>query len=408
MLNVKSLEDVSKIIKEHFHTIPIEKEIAGLDDLTGRITAEEIVSKEDIPGFNRSMVDGYAVKAVDTNGASDTLPVQLECIGSVKMGVKPDFKIKKGQAAYIPTGGEIPDGADAVVMVEYTEDLDDGFIYINKSAASGSNMVFIGDDTAAGKTVIKSNHRLNPQDVGAIAAMGYTKAAVKRRLRLGIISTGDELVDVSGQISGSKVRDVNSHLLYSAAIISGTAPKSYGIVNDDFSELKKNAEKALSECDIVLISGGSSAGQQDQTYEIIKSLNNSKMLLHGIAVKPGKPTILAEAGGKAVVGLPGHPVSAYFIYILVVKNIIDVMYGLDCEIKSYAQAEMATNYPSNNGREEYLPVILKNEGARNIAYPLFGKSGLITLLTNANGYIRISRGSEGLKKGQIVDVTLLL
>jgi molybdopterin molybdotransferase len=406
MLNVKSYEETVKIIVENFAALPLENERIKLDDAVGRVTAEDILSKEDVPGFNRSSVDGYAVMAHDTYGAAETLPAQLNLIGEVKMGEKTSFKLEMGQAAYVPTGGDIPEGVDAVVMVEYTENLHDGFIYINKSVAPGNNMVFQGDDMMAGNVVLKASRRLRTQDIGALAAMGYTEVAVKRKLKIGIISTGDELVTVDEPAGGARVRDVNSHFLYAEALKSMAEPILYGIVKDGYERIMEAVIKAAEACDLVLISGGSSVGQRDETYRVISSLDNCKMLVHGIALKPGKPAILAKAGNKAMVGLPGHPVSAYFIYKVIVQPLLDVMYGTSDRFSPCLPAEMVCNYPSNNGRHEFLPVRLETVNGRTFASPVFSKSGLITLLTTADGYVQISRGSEGLAIGQKVDVVL--
>ena len=406
MFNVMNVDEVFRIIDDNFSDFNIEKETVKIEDAVGRITAQEVFSKEDVPGFNRSTVDGYAVIARDTNGASETLPAQLELLGDVRMGEKPEFHIKSGQTVYVPTGGEVPEGADAVVMIEYTENLDDGFVYINKPVAPGNNMIFRGDDTKKGNMVIKAGQKLRPQDIGALAAMGYPQVSVKKKLRVGIISTGDELVNVNEDIAGAKVRDVNSYFLNAELINSGAFPIRYGIVKDGFERVRHIVAEAVEECDVVLISGGSSVGQMDETGRVISSLEGGKILVHGIAIKPGKPTILAKAGGKAVVGLPGHPVSAYFIYKVIVRHLLDVMQGIRERIEAYVTAEMACNYPSNNGREEYLPVRLENGRGKYMAYPVFSKSGLITLLASADGYVRINRGSEGLMAGQKVKVIL--
>ncbi|MCR4435331.1 MAG: molybdopterin molybdotransferase MoeA [Clostridiales bacterium] len=404
MFNVRDVDEVLEIIDENFAGFPLGKEKVKLASASGRVTAEAVLSREDVPGFNRSSVDGYAVIARDTNGASESLPAQLELVGEVKMGEKPEFDIARGQAAYVPTGGEVPAGADAVVMIEYAENLEDGFIYIEKPAAPGNNMVFAGDDAKRGSTVIQAGHRLRPQDIGALAAMGYPEVAVKRLVKVGILSTGDELVGIEEEVAGAKVRDVNSHFLYSELIRYGAEPVPYGIIKDGYERVRDAVSKAVEECDLVLVSGGSSVGQKDETYRVIHSLEGCEILLHGIAVKPGKPTIMAKVKGKAVVGLPGHPVSAYFIYRVVVRRLLDAMYGVTQAREPYLVAEMACNYPSNEGREEYLPVKLETVPGKTLANPVFGKSGLITLLAAADGYVRIGRGVEGLAAGQRVEV----
>jgi len=406
MFSVKDVNETISIIYHNFKGYMLEAESVSLKEAVGRITAENILASEDIPGFNRSSVDGYAVISPDTFGASDSLPAQLELVGEVRMGEKPDFTLEKGQAAYVPTGGELPQNADAMVMIEYTENFDDGFIYINKSAAPGNHVVFKGDDAKEGNTVIKAGHALRPQDIGALAAIGYSEVAVKRKIKVGIISTGDEVVDVSEKPTGSKVRDVNTYSLYAGILEYGGEPKVYGIIRDDYGLIREAVSRAIEENDVVLISGGSSVGAKDETYKVIDSLGAPGVLVHGIAVKPGKPTIIGKALGKAIIGLPGHPVSAYFIFRVFVHRLMDVITGASTKFAKSVRAELELNYPSNNGREEFVPVSLSEAGEKLIAQPVFSKSGLITLLTSADGYVHISRGSEGLTAGEEVEVIL--
>ena len=407
MFEVKSVNDVIQIIDDNFSGYQLENETVGIEAAVGRIAAVDITANEDIPGFNRSSVDGYAIISSDTFGASESLPAQLQLIGEVKMGEKPLFSLKAGQAAYVPTGGELPANADAVVMIEYTENFDDEFIYINKSSAPGNHVVFKGDDVRTGDAVIKAGTRLRPQDVGAIAAIGYANVPVKRKIRVGIISTGDEIIDVNEKPVGAQVRDTNAYALHAGLINFGAQPKLYGIVNDNFNNIKQVVQKALIDSDVVLISGGSSVGAKDETYKVIDSLGSPGILVHGIAVKPGKPTILGKIDDKAVVGLPGHPASAYIIFNFFVGHLLNVMNGKKQELKPGLRAEMACNYPSNNGREEYLSVKLENVNSKMYAHPVFGKSGLISMLVSANGYIHISRGSEGINRGSEVEVIFL-
>ena len=406
MFNVKSVDEVIKIINDNFEDYNVENEEIDILEAVNRVTAENFIAHEDIPGFNRSSVDGYAVISSDTFGASEALPAQLELIGEVKMGEKPEFLLQSGQTVYIPTGGELPVNADSVVMIEYTEYYEDGFIYINKAAAPGNNVVFKGDDTKVGNIAVKANISLRPQDIGILAVLGYDLVKVKRKIRVGIISTGDEIIDISKKPEGSQVRDVNSYSLYAGLVNYSAEPKLYGIINDDYVRLRYTLETAIQECDVVLISGGSSVGNKDETYKVISSLNDSQILVHGIAVKPGKPTILAKIGNKAVIGLPGHPASAYMIFQIFVCYLMDVINATKREIVKTVKAVMSSNYPSNNGREEFLLVRVENENGSKAAYPVFGKSGLITTLTMADGFVHIGRNLEGISKGKEVEVKL--
>ena len=407
MFNVKSVDEVIEIIRSNFSEFELADESVSLNNAVNRILAADIVSTEDIPGFNRSSVDGYAVISSDTFGAGDSIPAQLLLTGEVRMGMKPDFALKKGQTAYVPTGGEIPENADAVVMIEYTDNFDDGLIYINKSVAPGNNIVYKGDDTRAGNRIIKARQKLRPQDIGALAALGHNEILVKRKLKVGIVSTGDEVVDIRSKPTGAQVRDINTYCLYAAIVEYGGEPKPYGIAADNYEQIREIVKKAAEECDIVLISGGSSVGTRDETYKVINSLGAPGILVHGIAIKPGKPTILGKVNGKAIFGLPGHPVSAYFIFKIFVATLMNVKNGVTDKFTKSIQAELSCNYPSNNGREEFVPVRLEEVRGKLVAHPVFGKSGLITVLTTADGYMHISRGLEGISAGEMVNVRLL-
>lgn len=406
MLDVNSVHEVINIINNHFSGYPLEEEAIDIGAAVGRIAAFDLTATEDIPGFHRSSVDGYAVISSDTFGASESLPAQLKMIGEVKMGEKPLFSLEAGQAAYVPTGGELPGNADAVVMIEYTENLKDGFIYIDKASAPGNHVVFKGDDVRAGNTVIRAGTSLRPQEIGAMAALGISSIPVRRKIRVGIISTGDEIVNIDEKPVGAQVRDINSHMLSAGLIRFGAKPRHYGIVEDDFERIRLAVEKALSDSDIVLISGGSSVGMKDETSKVIGSLGLPGVIVQGIAVKPGKPTIVGRIGSKAVIGLPGHPASAYTVFNIFVGYLIKVMSGYDEKYTPVIKAEMSCNYPSNNGREEFLPVSIRTLDGKLYADPVFGKSGLITLLTAANGYVHINRSSEGIDRGACVDVIL--
>jgi molybdopterin molybdotransferase len=406
MFNVKSVEETFQILQEAFGSYVLGQETVDIREAPGRITACAIRSGEDIPGFHRSSVDGYAVIAADTFGAGEAIPAQLVLTEEVRMGAAPAFTLQKGFAAYVPTGGEIPQGADAVVMIEYTENFQDGFIYINKSAAPGSNIVLKGDDIKEGHLILGAGRCLKPQDIGALAALGFERVDVIRKIRVGVVSTGDEVIPISEKPSGAKVRDVNSFALHSGILALGGEPKQYGIIEDSFDKIRDTVEKALQECDIVLISGGSSVGTKDETCRVIQSLGSPGVLVHGIAVKPGKPTIIGKIADKAVIGLPGHPASAYFIFRIFVGHLMHILTRTIKPASDSIKAELATNYPSNHGREEYLPVRLERTESRTTAHPLFGKSGLITLLTSADGYVRIPRSAEGLAAGQDVDVIM--
>lgn len=400
MLDVLRTKDVIDIIKREF-AFDAEEE-AGIWESLGRVLSREIISAEDLPPFSRSTVDGYAVYASDTFGASEALPAYLTVQGEVRMGEAADFKLERYHAVYVPTGGMLPEGADAVVMIEYTEKMGDE-VTVARPVAPGENVLERGDDIKIGEVLFEAGHTVRPQDVGALSALGIVNVPVFKKLKVGIVSTGDELRKPSEGLRPGEVRDINSYSLGASVIKDGGIPSLYGIVKDDFDSLKGAIGSLLNENDIVLISGGSSVGVRDMTERVMESFEGSRMLVHGVSVKPGKPTLLADIGGKAVFGLPGHPVSALTIYGLFVRPII-THWKLENDI--YVTARMAENYSSSHGREEYVPVRLEDDGDSYLAFPVYGESGLITSLTKAHGVVRIEAGREGLNKGESVKVSL--
>lgn len=413
MFSVKTPGEVFEILKSHFidQDTPCDaSETIALPDACGRVLAEDISANEYVPGFHRSTVDGYAVLASDTFGCSDSIPAILELTGEVQMGEGADQILTAGSCVYVPTGGAIPDGADAMVMIEYTEDYGDGTIGIMKPAAPGMNMIYKGDDVFPGKKVLISGRKLTSSDIGALAAMGITELAVIKKPLVGIISTGDELVPVSVTPADGQIRDVNSAMLDALCREAGADTKLYGIIPDDAGHLTEAVESAIRSCDIILISGGSSVGTKDITAQIIEQHGN--LLLHGIAMKPGKPTIVGNADGKPVFGLPGHPVAAFFVSQLFVRYLIDAFCGNPAVSETafcqqHISAGLTEAISTNHGREEYLGVRLKESASgQRLAVPIHSKSGLISSLAGADGYICIPRDCEGLPAGAEVTVYL--
>jgi len=398
MLNVKTVQETLDIIQNEFERIE-EREVLPLEKCMGRILFEPIVCSQNIPSFNRSSVDGYAVRAKDTYGSSDSIPVELRLMEAIKMGISPNH------ASAIPTGGELPAGADAVVMVEYTEELNEGSVFIQKAAAPGNDVILKGDDLHEGQVVFPSGTRLRSQDIGVLAAMGVADVGVLKPLRMAILSTGDEIVEISATPVGSQVRDVNAYVILAEAQRMGIQARRIGIVRDDEETIYQTIKTAMEDADIIVLSGGSSVGLMDRSLEVLNRLGKPGVLVHGIAVKPGKPTLIARANQKAILGLPGHPASAFTIFRVIGKALIERLSGTSFP-DTIVQAKLSVNIPSNHGREEYMPVKLRKENETLIADPLFGKSGLISLLSMADGYVRIKRESEGLTRDAWVDVTL--
>lgn len=399
MLNVVSLEEAIRITQAEFSFFRPDTEKLNISDSLGRVLAKDIVSDENIPPFNRSAVDGYAVLSSDTFGASEGSPSMLYAKGEILMGEEALSTVASGECIKISTGGMLPEGADSVVMVENTEEMLDATCLIFKGVSPLQNVTKTGDDIKTGQLVIKKGTRITSKHIGILCALGITEIECVKRIKVGVISSGDELVPVEEKVPLGKIRDINSHFLAALMKENGYDTKEYGIVRDDFDSLYNTLQRAADECDAVLISGGSSAGSKDMTSDIIAK--NGKVFFHGIAVKPGKPTIFGKVKNKAVFGLPGHPAAAYFIAKTVVINLLRFC-SKETEKNLTLTARISESISSNHGREEFVPVILENGKAQ----PLFFKSGIVSLLSAADGYVIIPRNKEGLFKDEKVTVHL--
>ncbi len=400
MLTVKTPEEALTLLESSFPPRP-EGEAVPLSAARGRVLCEAVIASEFVPGFDRSTVDGYAVRSADTFGCSEAIPAILTVQGEIAMGEGAGGALGPGCCAAVPTGGAIPEGADAAVMVEYTEDYGDGTVGICKSAAPGSNLIFKGDDVKPGQVVLEAGRRLGAQDIGALAAMGVGTVSVCRRPVVGILSTGDELVPVDTIPGPGQVRDVNSAMLSALVEEAGAEAVSLGILKDDEDLLGRTLDEALTRCDVILISGGSSVGMKDATCRVIES--RGTVLLHGLAMKPGKPTILGDVGGRPVFGLPGHPAAAFFVARLLVRPLLLRLTGQS--LRGYTVPAVLTEAVSaNHGRAQYMGVFLFEEDGVRYAKPIRGKSGLITALAGSDGCFCIHRDCEGLPAGATVQV----
>ena len=400
MLEVKTPEEVLGLIDKEFIPLGLGEKVP-LSEASGRVLAEDIRADEYVPDFDRSTVDGYTLRAKDTFGCSDAVPAVLTLAGEVKMGEAADIRVPRDSCAYVPTGGAIPEGCDCAVMIEYTEDYGDGTIGILKPGAPDMNLIFRGDDVFPGKTVIMEGRVLSPQDIGALAAIGRTDVPVRPRLRVGVISTGDELVSADNKPGPGQVRDVNSPMLAALLRQFGAEPGDFGIVTDDEALLKEKTVAASESCDVVILSGGSSAGVKDAACRIIGELG--ELLFHGIAIKPGKPTILGKAGNKPLIGLPGHPVAAFFVAKLFVLPVLARLEGRIMRAWP-VRAELSESLNANHGRMQINACRLEETEGKLKAVPIRSKSGLITQLAGADGYLVIGRDLEGLPKGAEVEV----
>jgi molybdopterin molybdotransferase len=404
--NVKTPQEVFRII-EHFG--PSGEETVSLEDSLGRILARDIISDEDLPHFSRSVVDGFAVRAKDTFGASESLPAFFEIAGEVQMGQSPAVTVAEGQAVRISTGGMLPEGTDGAVMIEHCMAMEENTIAVSRPISPLENIIQPGDDFKRGESVINHGHCLRPQDLGVLAGLGKGEIPVFKKPRVAIISTGDEIVSIDEHPAPGQVRDINSYTLAAFCRRNGAEPLHIGLCSDSFDTLKKLAEEGLNRADTVWISGGSSVGTRDLTLKVFETLADFSLLVHGISISPGKPTIIGISGSIPVIGLPGHVASALVVADVFLTPLLFRLSG-----RSYfsgvqqpqAEAILARNIESASGREDYIRVRLIREPEGLIAEPIFGKSGLISTLVEADGLVRVDMNTEGLYKGQLVKVLL--
>jgi len=375
-----------------------------------RVLAEDLYSAVDLPHFHRAAMDGYAVKAKDTFGASQSLPAYLKLAGVVEMGKEATQALNPGAAIRISTGGMMPPQADAVVMVEYTDETDAGLIEIHRGVSPGQNVIQIGDDIKQGELVFQRGRRLKAHDLGALTGVGIASLAVFKRPRVGLISTGDEIVDADTEPRPGQVRNINQHSLAGLIEECGGDLKDWGVIRDDRGDLSKAIGEALEWGDLVLLSGGSSMGAKDIALETILSFPNSEFIFHGISIAPGKPTIFARACAKPIMGLPGYPVSALVIFDLFGAPLIRRLGGESADalqrFSRTVRARLKTNIASQLGREDYVRVTLERQSDRLIATPLPSKSGAIFTLVKADGMVRIEMNQDGLEQGEEVEVIL--
>jgi molybdopterin molybdotransferase len=379
-----------------------------LDAAIGRILSRDLFATEDLPEGARSTVDGFAVRAQDTFGASDSIPAFLEITASVTMGSLPDFEIRPGQAAPIPTGGFLPRGSDAVVMVEYTNPAGADSIEVTKPVTMKTNVLERGEDAKSGDMLIQAGKPLRPQEVGFLAAMGISRVGTYRKPRVAIISSGDEVVPIEQTPQPGQIRDANGHAIAALVRASGAEPILFGIVPDNSEILGQTLREALTQSDVAVLSGGSSVGIRDLMVEVVSQLSNVEILAHGVTIRPGKPTLLANQNGKAIIGLPGHPVSALVVAQAFLSPFLHYLQGGKLEkgpLGHRIEATLASSVHSTIGLEEYVRVrIEETADGTAIAHPIFGKSGMLSTLVKADGIIQIPMNAEGLSRGAIVQV----
>jgi molybdopterin molybdotransferase len=384
-------------------------ETVPLDEALRRVCGRDITAEEDLPPLPRSTMDGYAVRAADTFGASDSIPAFFDVAGSVAMGRIPGMIVGRNQAVAIPTGGFLPEGADAVVMVEYTSEAGKGGIEVARPVTAGENVLGRAEDVATGECVIPAGTRLLPQEIGLLAGLGIVEVPVYRNPRVAVISTGDEIVPVTDTPLPGRIRDINTHSIAALARDAGAEVDLFAIVPDDPAQLKAAVEKALAFADIVVLSGGSSVGERDHMVGAVASLADVTIHAHGVAISPGKPTLIASAGGKAVFGLPGHPVSALVVAQVFLAPFLRYLGGEPLKrgpAGARLRARLAASVHSAQGREEYVRVRTEATPEEMIAQPVFGKSGMLSTLVKADGVFVVPLHAEGVPAGEMVEVIL--
>ncbi len=399
--------DIDTVLDLKARFSQVATELIQLDQTLGRVLAETVSADGDIPGFDRSTMDGFAVQAASTFGATESNPAYLTLVGSSQMGRAPDFSIGPGQAADIATGGMLPAGADCVVMLEHTDTVDDTTIEIHRSLAPGQHVILRDEDVSQGQKLLSPGRVLRAQEIGLLSACGYNRVSVFQRPRVGIISTGDEVVPVDTVPRPGQIRDVNSNALAALVQDAGAVPIRFGIVGDRYEDLLDSCQRALEKSDMVLISGGSSVGMRDLTLDVLEALNESEILVHGISIRPGKPTILAQCGSTPVWGLPGHVASAMVVFMVVVRPFLDQLGGRMAGPSVSVRARLSRNLASVQGRVGFVRVRLVEKNGEPWAEPILGQSGLIHTMVAADGLVAIDMNSEGLEKGTAVDVRLI-
>lgn len=407
LLNVDTVAGAIDKIDRYFHDLKLNIEELDTFESLGRVAAEDIISPINLPEFNRSTVDGYALMAKDTFGASDSLPVFLELTGKVDMGQAANLTVSPGKAVYVPTGGMLPTGTDAVVMLEYVEQMDDTTIAVHRPTAPGEGMITIGEDLKKGDLIIGRGRKIKPQDIGALAAVGITKINVFEKPKIAVVSTGDEIVEPASEVPHGKIRDINTYALANLAGELGGLITYKGVIRDDFDLLREKLMSLVNDNHIVIISGGSSVGNKDVTARVIDSLGAPGTFVHGVAVKPGKPTIIGRSGNTALFGLPGHPVSAMIVFKIFIEYLINKLSNQEVTTKITITALADANIHSAPGKETYQMVLIDGKNGDYLAKPIHGKSGAISLMTRAQGYVCIDANKEGIKKGEVVQVYML-
>lgn len=394
LYNVHTLLETERLINKHFSIFEVET--IDINECYHRILGEDIYASIDVPSFNRSTVDGYAVKSTDTHGASETMPILLQNIGSVEMGQAPNIQIKDDTCCYVPTGGYLPPGANAMVMIEYTEKYNEE-IAILSTATPLQNIIHSGDDVKSGSQILKKGTRLTSRHIGVLAAAGIFSIPVYKRLKVLIISTGDELVTEDQKLNLGEVFDINTHTIKNHCRLFDLEVIACYVLKDKYQLIKEKIDYGIKNADITIVSGGSSVGHKDFTADIIDELaGGDGVMIHGLAIKPGKPTIIGKVNHKLVLGLPGHPVSALIVFDQIMRMYLKEQYEYKANT---TKGILNKNIHAAPGKETFIMV-----NTDNGVEPILGKSGMITMLSAADGYVKIGANEEGLSVGDFVTI----
>jgi molybdopterin molybdotransferase len=389
--------------------IPDEIRVSIADSI-GMICADDVTSGEDLPQFARSTVDGYAVAAEDTFGASEAMPAYITLLKEIFMGESPEVLLSRGNACKIPTGGMLPEGSDSVVMFEHVQKVDESMIEVLRPVVPGENVIQPGEDVKKGEIVLRKGRRIRPQDIGACAGIGLTELNVYKRLRASIISSGDEIVPAEASPALGQVRDINSYVLAAMLSSEGALPLRKGIFRDDYAALRAVVESSLNDSDLIVLSGGTSVGTKDMIARIVDDIGNPGIMFHGVSLKPGKPMIGGLIGVVPVFGLPGHPAAVSVCFDVFIRPVLARLSGLREKFPGYGRsmikAKISKNVSSSPGREEHIRVMIEAREDGPWAVPILGKSGLIATLVKADGTIVIPLNINGVEAGEVVDVRL--
>lgn len=404
MLTVLSVAEAKEKI---LTAVPMrtEQEIISLTAATGRTLAQPVAAEEDLPPFARSTMDGFAVRAQDTYGASEAMPALFDVRGEILMGLVPEVALAPGQALRIATGGMLPADSDAVAMVEHAEMLGDNVLALNRAVAPGENIITRGEDFRAGESILLPGKVLRPQDIGVLAALGQNRVAVAKKPRVAIFSTGDELVMPDVVPKAGQIRDINSYLLSSWVESCGAEADRLGIIPDNRDALRAALQRTAA-YDCFILSGGSSVGARDYTAACIEELGKPGVLFHGVSMRPGKPLIFGVVNGKPYFGLSGNPTSAMVGFLLFVRPLLWQMQGAT-ESVPLLRAKVERNLSSAGGREDYIRAWLYNLGDELWARPILGQANLISTVVRGNALLRIPQNSEGVEAGESVEILLI-